>query len=125
MASQRILLVDDDESVARSLARGLQMLGDYHVRVETRGRQAISAAREFRPDLILLDIVMPDMDGGEVAAALAADRELDRVPVVIMTGLVDRDEVDASTTDRAGRRIVAKPVEPAELVRVVREVLGG
>lgn len=122
--SKKILVVDDDQAVAESLARGLRALGGYDVRVEIRGREALSAARGFRPDLIVLDIVMPEMDGSEVAAALAADSVLERVPVVIMTGLVGREEVERVSTDPAGRRIVAKPVEPAELIAIARELLG-
>lgn len=121
---KRILLVDDDEAVANSLARGLRALGNYDVRVQTRGRLALGAAREFRPHLILLDIVMPEMDGSEVAARLAEDPEVGTVPVIIMTGLVDRAEMEPTSTDSAGRRIVAKPVEPAELAEIVAEVLG-
>ena len=69
MMAPRILLVDDDVALTRTLALYLREVGNCDVRVENVGRLAVAAAREFRPNLVVLDIVMPDADGGSVAPA--------------------------------------------------------
>ena len=70
MSRKRILVVDDETSITRLLKMNLELIGNFEVREENSGAHAIEAAREFKPDLILLDVMMTDMDGGEVAAAL-------------------------------------------------------
>ena len=81
---KKILLVDDDESITRTLKLFLDRRGGYEVRTENRGSQAVQVARDFRPDLIVLDIVMPDADGGAIAQDLGEDPPIeihpDRLP---------------------------------------------
>lgn len=124
MPRKRILLVDDDVVVASALGKALERLGRYEVRTETSGRRVVEAARAFEPDLILLDVVMPDLDGGEVAAALAADPQLRDTPVAFLTGMISAAETKDANTDARGRRLIAKPISSGELVRVVGEILG-
>lgn len=123
MDTRRILLVDDDQDLTSSLGRYLSRIEHLEVRTENRGAEALAAARDFRPDLILLDIVMPDMDGNEVAAALDADSELADIPVVFLTGLITSDEV-GSHHEVGGHRFLAKPIEPETLVKRIDEFLG-
>jgi CheY-like chemotaxis protein len=78
MSKKRILLIDDDPSFTRLLKLNLEETGAYEVRTENRGTAALTAAREFKPDLILLDVVMPDMGGGDVAFQIGADRNVRR-----------------------------------------------
>ena len=73
MSKQRILVVDDEPSITRLLKLNLEQTGRYEVRVENLGARAYEAAQEFMPDLVLLDIMMPDMDGSDVAASLKED----------------------------------------------------
>ena len=74
MSKKRILIVDDDLACARILKTGLERTGDYEVLTELRAARAVSAARQFQPDLILLDVCLPDGDGGDVAFTLRSDR---------------------------------------------------
>jgi CheY-like chemotaxis protein len=125
MDKARILLVDDDAAVTRSVGRVLEVLGGFVVRTERDGTRTLEVAREFRPDLILLDVLADRWDGGQVAASLESDPELGATPVAFLTGLVDRDEVAVEQTDSRGRRLIPKALEPAELVDIVRELLAG
>ena len=69
----RILVVDDEKVTTRLLRMTLEQTGKYEVRAENDSRVVVQAALEFHPDLVVLDVIMPDMDGGDVAAALRED----------------------------------------------------
>lgn len=120
---KRILVVDDEESLARILKLNLESNGGYEVRVENDGRRAIEAAREFRPDLILLDVIMPDVDGGQVAAELKEIPQLRSVPVVFLTAVVSKDEVRSHGDHIGGRTFLAKPASIREVLEVIEKTL--
>lgn len=119
----RILLVDDDTALTGSLQRFLEGTGRFEVRVENRAPHARASAREFEPDLILLDIVMPEMDGTEVAAQLRKDPRFKEIPIIFLTGLISSDEVGGKSREIGGHPFIPKPVEPKELVREIEHYL--
>ena len=112
MRKRRVLLVDDDEGITRALAMYLDAHGSCQVRVENSGRRAVSAARDFRPDVIFLDIVMPDADGGTIAAEIKADPILRDTPVVFLTALVSQHVTHGVQAQIGGHPFLAKPVDP-------------
>ena len=85
--------------------------------------KAVWIAREFRPDLVLLDVEMPEMDGGEVSRNLQIDATLRALPIIFMTSLVTEEETARSPMYTNGLRVLAKPVTMAKLVRCVAERL--
>src|SRR5258705_6292802 len=87
----RILIVDDNPRFSHSARLILQESGQYVVCEENEAASAVETARSFRPDLILLDLVMAQLDGAEVAAQVASDWALLSVPTVFVTWLVTRD----------------------------------
>lgn len=118
----RILIVDDNPRFSHSARLILQESGQYVVCEENDAASAVETARSFRPDLILLDLVMPQLDGAEVAAQVESDWALHGVPIVFVTGLVTRDE--ARNGERIdGHRVVSKPVSSFDLLGAVEESL--
>lgn len=118
----RILIVDDNPRFSHSARLILQESGQYVVCEENDAASAVETARSFRPDLILLDLVMPQLDGAEVAAQVESDWALHGVPIVFVTGLVTRDE--AKNGQRIdGHRVVSKPVSSFDLLGAVEESL--
>ena len=121
MSKRRILLVDDEVPLTRLLKR---LLDDrYDVRVENRGSLALEAAREFRPDLILLDLLMPDLSGREILVQIRSDPDLHEVRVVFLTAAMPddraRDEMGARSLDLW----IAKPAMAAEVMeRIDRQL---
>src|SRR5712664_1150957 len=89
---RRILIVDNDPNTTHLVKVLLERTGRYLVLEENDASKAHQNARNFRPDLILLDVVMPETDGGEVAARVEADPELHNTPIVFLTALVTRAE---------------------------------
>lgn len=101
----------------------LEQTGLYEVRTENLGRSAIAVVREFRPDLILLDVMMPGILGSEIAAQLQADPELRATKFVFLTAVVTKDEERGSTGQIGGNTFIAKPISAEDLCRVVEEHL--
>src|SRR4030095_10793649 len=116
---KRVLIVDDDSVFANMLAMTLRRTGQYETRQENNPRHAVAAAREFKPQVILLDVIMPEMDGGDVALNLAQDLVTHGIPLLFMTGLVDTEEVPLGGLSAGGHRILPKPVSIAELTACI------
>src|SRR5688572_6969454 len=89
---KRILVVDDRASDTRLVKLYLERTNDYVVREENDAQAALAAAEEFEPHLILLDVIMPGMDGGELAACFQANPKLKAVPIVFLTAIVTKGE---------------------------------
>lgn len=123
MPKKRILLVDDEADFTRFLKTGLEKTGRYEVREENKGRQALAAAREFRPDLILLDVVMPDMDGSQVASQIKGEKSLKDTRIVFLTGIIEKEEAGPGATVIGGSRFIAKPVDLKDLITCIEGIL--
>ena len=121
MKHPRVLLVDDDVTVTRTLALFLEEQGKCEVRVENVATRALRAARQFRPNLILLDVVMPGMDGGTLAAAIEDDAVLRNTPIVFLTALISRREAAGSRQEIAGHPFLAKPADPERVLQYIDE----
>jgi len=124
MNKKRILIIDDDVPLTHSMKINLEDVGDYVVEVENSSLKAVAAAREFRPDLILLDIVMPDLDGGDVSAQMKSDPMLANVPILMVTALVSNEETGPDDAVGNGdQMMVAKPIKFDKLVHAIESRL--
>jgi CheY-like chemotaxis protein len=112
MTSRRVLLVDDEVSLTRTLAMYLRENGNCEVCVENTGSRALDTARHFKPDVIFLDIMMPDADGGALAADMGQDPVLHDTPIVFLTALVSQRETRGGAERIGGHPFLAKPVDP-------------
>ena len=92
---RRILIVDDDRDSSHLIKILLEKVGHYLVLEENDALKAHQSARNFGPDLILLDIMMPQRDGGDIAAQIEADPGLQRTPIIFLTALVTKAEAKA------------------------------
>ncbi len=124
MAKKKILVVDDEASLTRMLRRNLEATGKYEVREENSGSLAHASAQEFQPDLIMLDVAMPDVDGGEVAARILDDENLKNIPIVFLTAILKKEEAESTGSNIAGRTFLAKPVKLDDLITCIENKLG-
>src|SRR5207237_10250322 len=99
-----ILIVNNDRESTRLVKILHEKTGCYHVLEENHADNARQTAQNFRPDLILLDIMMPGTDGGDVAAQIEADPELQRTPIIFLTALITKTET------KTGLRIEGHPI---------------
>jgi two-component system OmpR family response regulator len=119
---QRILIVDNNSRFARSARLLLDQSGKYVACTVIDPRRALETARSFKPDLVLVDLIMPHQDGPEVAAQFEADWALHGVPIVFLTSLITADE--AKDGRRVyGHRILPKPISSLELVELIEQNL--
>jgi CheY-like chemotaxis protein len=120
MTKRKILLVDDEVQVARALKMNLDLSGRYQVRIENQGSCALEAARDFEPDLIVLDIIMPDMRGDEVLRLLRQDERLRGIPVIFLSALGPGSDSLEGLTEPW----IAKPASAAEVMEQIERALG-
>jgi len=121
---KRILVVDDELGITHLLKLNLEQTGDYIVRTENSSGMALAAAEEFHPDLILLDVMMPDMNGGTLAGEFQAYPVTKHVPVVFLTAAVTREEVHEHHGLIGGLPFLAKPVNMQEVLGCLEAHLG-
>ena len=121
MPDEKILLVDDEDSNLRLLTQWLIPLG-YDIELASNGEEAVQKARAGRPDLILLDIMMPVMDGYAACEILKEDPETNNIPIIMVTALHDRDSklkgLSVSAND-----FLSKPIDQIELTIRVKNLL--
>jgi len=123
MKKRKILLVDDEVAFTNIVKLTLEMGGHYEVRVENDPFNAVAKGREFGPDLILLDVIMPELDGGEIYREFMADLLLRHTPIIFLTAIVRPEEVKANSGMFAGKFFIAKPVCTEELTEAIEKRL--
>lgn len=118
---KKILIVDDEETSLFFLGKILERAG-YIVITTSKGREAVPLTLQEKPDLILLDIVMPDMNGNDIAAALGTSRETEKIPIIFLSAILTKEE--EKTIQKTGKHyVIAKPVSGPELVQKIKKVL--
>ncbi len=118
---QRILYVEDEADIRQVAQLALEAVGGFTVKLCASGEEAINEAAAFAPDMILLDVMMPGMDGPSTLAALREQPALAAVPVAFMTAKVQPSEVEHYRFLGA-RDVIAKPFDPMTLAEQVRTV---
>ncbi len=116
----RALIIDDDRDLLSLIRRTLEFTAGWEVHTALSGAAGIELARAVSPNVILIDVMMPEIDGYEVARRLKADARLGGVPIVLLTARRDLDQRRLAATGAAG--VVFKPFQPAELAQQVREL---
>lgn len=124
MKIEEILLVDDEADIRQVARFALTHLGGWSVREAGGGQEALRAIRERRPDVVLLDVMMPGMDGVQTLGALRVDPQLAGVPVLFMTARVGREDLD-SYLQAGAQGVIRKPFDPLSLAGEIQRLVGG
>src|SRR3990167_3069565 len=119
----KILVVEDEEILLTALKEELDTAGTYEVEGAVDGEDGLAKAKSFHPQLILLDLVMPKMDGMEMLQKLKADAELRDIPVVILTNLSDYDRISEALSLGAMDYLVKANYKLEDLLDKVKTVL--
>ena len=118
---KKVLLVDDEKSFTNLLRLNLEQTGKYEVRVVNWSEDALPAARDFKPDIVLLDIIMPRMPGGNVVAQFEADPALKSVPIVFLTAAVQRSRLEEMDGIISDHPCLAKPSSMDEIIAMIEK----
>jgi len=122
MGKKKILIVDDDKDVLSVLEKRLTV-EKYSVITANNGQDAIILAKAQRPDLIMLDIIMPGIDGAEVAGKLREDPETKNIPVIFLTCMLTPEEEKQKRHHVAGNIFIAKPYDIKELLSEIKKIV--
>jgi DNA-binding response OmpR family regulator len=120
----KILIIEDDVLLSR-MYTSIFSSGNYEVDNATDGQEGLDKARASQPDLILLDIMMPKLNGMEVLSKLKSDPKFDSTPVVVLTNLAGDNDVQSALGLGAVRYIIKSEVKPKEVEAIVSEILAG
>jgi CheY-like chemotaxis protein len=119
----KILLIDDEDDFCFFVKLNLEKTGKYEVLTTTDGSSGLSMVSTECPDLVLLDIIMPEMNGGQIAGMLLDNPKTKSIPVLFVTAIASRSEVQSQEGVIGGRQFIAKPVSPEELAAKIDSVL--
>jgi two-component system, OmpR family, response regulator len=124
MRVEKVLLVDDDAGIRRVAELSLSRVGKWNVMLADSGFKALELASTFKPDLILLDVMMPGMDGPTAFGFLRQDEATAGIPVIFLTAKVQKQEVQGYL-DLGACGIISKPFDPVTLPAEIMRVLDG
>jgi CheY-like chemotaxis protein len=119
MTKKRILIVDDERKFTQMVRLNLEKTGFYQVNEVNDAEHAVEAAEQFQPDLVLLDVMMPVMDGGDVAARLKNHPLLKDVPVLFVTAIISQSEAGRQGRHGGGYLFLAKPITLDALLEAI------
>lgn len=121
--AKKILVIEDDKFLRKVIVRKLSAEG-YEVIEAIDGEKGIAAAQEQRPDLILLDLVLPEIDGFEVLTALKKGKNTFKIPVIVLSNLGEKENVERGIKAGAADYLIKARLEPSEITERVKKVLG-
>ena len=119
----KILVIDDEYEICEFTKAMLEKTNKFDAITTANAAEGIALAKTQHPDLILLDVAMPDMDGPQVAEAIRQDPRTKDIPIVFLTGLTNKKELDNNNGIIGGNFFIAKPTDNKELVARIESIL--
>lgn len=122
---KRILLIDDEEAFTFFVKKNLEQTGEFEVIVANNGTSGIDLSAKVKPDVILLDIVMPNPSGPDVAEFILHNPQTKQIPLIFLTAVVTKEETGIDLIKEiGGHNFIAKPVDTQTLISSIKAVLG-
>jgi CheY-like chemotaxis protein len=118
--AKKILIIDDEVEFTRLVKINLEATGNYDVVAENDSNKALDVAKEFQPNLILLDIIMPGLGGAELAFQLHNNKTTSKIPIVFLTAIATKEETK-NTNVIGGFPFLAKPVSTKDLIACIEK----
>ncbi|MFA5394062.1 MAG: response regulator [Candidatus Ratteibacteria bacterium] len=119
---KKILIIDDEEDFCYFTKKSLEATGNFEVSVCNDSREAMNEVRKVRPDLVLLDILMPRKDGTAIATELKESKDTKDIPFVFLTALVSEQETEKHKNVIGEAHFVSKPVKLQELISIINKL---
>jgi DNA-binding response OmpR family regulator len=119
---RKILVVDDDEDLVELVCDALERDGRFEVRSVNNGFGAGMLIKEFRPDLVVLDVMLPDINGKEVCNLVRSDKTMDDVRIICISGMVEQDKIQ-ELRDAGADDFIKKPFDVDQLINRVCQLL--
>jgi CheY-like chemotaxis protein len=119
---KRIVLVDDEKDFCYFMQKTLEASGDFDVQTSNEGMEAIKLIKANRPDLVLLDVMMPGISGPDVAAELREYNITKNIPIVFVTAVVKEQEIPENENTIGGWHYLSKPVKTQDLITLINRL---
>ncbi|MDD5552784.1 MAG: response regulator [Candidatus Omnitrophica bacterium] len=125
MNKKTIVIIDDEENFCKLVKKNIENTGEYVVFTATSGKEGIALVKQVKPDLVLLDVVMPEMDGTDVAAQIREDESIQNIPIVFLTAIASEDEAQAESqaSITRGYTVLSKTATVKELLSCIKETI--
>ena len=120
--NKSILIIDDEEDVRDIIQMGLKMAADWRVTTASTGKEGLELAQSNRPEVILLDLMMPEWDGKETLKQFKANQNTAHIPVILMTAKT-QSAISSELTELDLAGVITKPFRPLELPEQITEIL--
>lgn len=120
---KNILLVEDDRFLSRMYVEKLSEDGDFNVQAVEFGKQALEQIKEIKPDLILLDVILPDMNGVQILKTIKEDDDLKSIRVLLLTNLNEKDYINEALSLGAEGYLIKAHFTPNEVVDKIKQIL--
>ena len=117
---KKILVVDDEQDLLKVLGDRLTA-AKYNVITASNGIEAVKMAKQQKPDLIILDIMLPGIDGGKVEEILKDDEQTKKIPIIILSALYTKEDEKIRGNYSGGNVFIGKPYDPDKLLEIIRE----
>jgi len=121
MDKKKVLIIDDEDYFCKLVKKNVEKTGEFEVYIATNGDDGIRSALEIKPDLILLDVVMPGMDGADVVSIIRNDKSIKDTPIVFLTAIVREEEANSQASFTRGYSLLAKTVTVGELIACIKK----
>lgn len=121
--AKKILIIEDDKFLRELISQKLLKEG-YDISAAIDGEKGIKGVKDVKPDLVLLDLILPGIDGFEVLARIKADAEVSQIPVIILSNLGQKDDIDRGLKMGAIDYLIKAHFTPAEIITKIRGILG-
>jgi len=121
MYKKKVLIIDDEENFCKLVKKNIEKTGEFEVHIATTGEDGVRSAMEIKPDLILLDVVMPGMDGADVLSLIRNDKNIKDTPIVFLTAIVREEEDNSQASFTRGYSLLAKTVTVGELMACIKK----
>lgn len=122
-SKKKIVVIDDESHIRQVIARKLQRAG-YEVRIANDGTEGLELAREARPDLLITDLQMPNMNGFELCATCREDPQMRTLPIILVTGsVITIGQIESKTAVLGNIFCISKPFSPRKLLQKVKNIL--
>ncbi|MBL7197764.1 MAG: response regulator [Candidatus Omnitrophica bacterium] len=115
---KKILVVDDELDTLRNLSRILEMKG-YSVMTARYAEEALELSIKNKPDLIILDIILPDISGLQLSERLSEIKHLKNIPIIFITGILSQEEMERMHGAIANKTVISKPCDPNKLLKII------
>lgn len=121
--AKKILIIEDDKFLRELISQKIQKEG-YDIAEAVDGEKGIKGVKDAKPDLVLLDLILPGIDGFEVLSRIKADPETSKIPVIILSNLGQKEDIDRGLKMGAIDYMIKAHFTPAEIINKVRGILG-